>query len=148
MRKVNNTNKNFFLYYLGNNVKGSASPIPASIGFISPGDVLSFRYETGTHYRTVLIVSIDRGPGTFISTRGNLLIACFRLDWAHPEILKIVLKEVYKKRSISNYYKLLKAMNLIFGTSNFRSYMLSKMRYVHEIQLDLSKVKWQDIQDN
>lgn len=108
--------------------------------FVSPGDVLSFRYWGEAQYRFTLVVSILRGDGYFISTRGNKLLACFKLTTALPETVTFVLSLVYKNRKLADYYKLTEGLELVFGKKSFRTYKFQDISYFHEVLIDRERL--------
>lgn len=129
-----------FLARINHNEERFISPTTKSPGFISAGDVLMFRYKGDPFYKFVIVVKIKRGEGLFTSSRGNKLLACFKLDGTTPETLKILLKYIYKNRRLADYYKIQEAMAAIFGMNSFRSYNLSYINYLNELTLDLRRL--------
>ena len=117
------------------------APIPRSYSYINAGDVLSFDYryidKSGAgkgDYVTVLVVSTERGDGIFTSTKNNKLLSCFILDTTSESVLSMVLSNLHDKK-IS--YKNVKAsLSSIFGSWNFRTYDLSKIRGLQKIKID------------
>lgn len=120
--------------------------IPKSAGFISPGAVLSFVYP-GSGRVFVFVVKVKRGHGLFISSRGNKLIACFKLTTASPEISSKVLKTLYKNRRAASYENVQRGLAAIFGSNSFRTYNLANARDLNEILIEPKKLPSLDDED-
>jgi hypothetical protein len=125
--------------YLEDINQGQISLIPKSSGYISPGDVLSFTYEGGPRV-FVFVVKVKRGHGVFLSGRGNLLVACFKLTTTAPQISANVLKTLYKNRRAASYANVQRGLEAIFGPNSFRTYNLSKVNGLVEILIDKQKL--------
>jgi hypothetical protein len=130
------SNLDQFLIDMGQKIGPSKSPMPTSTSFMRQGDILSFRYAGDVGYRIVLLVKIKRGNGTFISTKGNTLLACFNVDHVPPEILGYILKALYKNRKFADYYYMVKTLSPIFGIKEFRSYNFRFMTYLNSLELN------------
>jgi hypothetical protein len=121
--------------------------VPPSTGYISAGDILKFNYVyfksnmPVTDSPTVLVVSIDRGNGLFLSTQNNMLISCFKIDDVSESVLKIVINAIYKDRGLANYRVIKKALSSIFGSWNFRTYKVSNLSGLNKIQIDRRRLK-------
>lgn len=125
--------------YLEDINQDQISLIPKSSGYISPGDVLSFTYEGGPRV-FVFVVKVKRGHGVFLSGRGNLLVACFKLTTTAPQISANVLKTLYKNRRAASYANVQRGLEAIFGPNSFRTYNLSKVGGLVEILVDVKKL--------
>ena len=128
-------------------------PIPKSHGYISPGDILFFGYSyvdkdkiQKSQYVTVLVVEVDRGPGIFISTKNNKLLACYILDFISDGVLTPVLLSLYKNKTIISYRNIKSSLSSIFGSSNFRTYDFNKISGLQKINLDIDRLSKLDQQ--
>ena len=128
-----------FLKDINHEGKEHIGVIPRSAGFISPGDVLSFVYP-GSGRVFVFVVKVKRGNGLFISTRGNILVACFKLTSVSPEISSNVLKTLYKNRRFADYANVSNGLLAIFGSNSFRTYKLSEMSDLNEVSIEKEKL--------
>ena len=108
---------------------------PLSQRFLSPGDIVIFNYSDGFP-RLALVVEVQRGQGTFRSSTGKTLLACFKLTDTNPEVAAIVLARVYKNSRLASYKKVIKGMRAIFRPTSFRTYDLAKMTDLVEVMLD------------
>lgn len=112
-------------------------PAIKSVEAVAPGDVYLFRYHLnpkgGTFtrgQRVVLIVSNNRGPmGSFVSTRNNLLLSCFRLNEGEEKIGELLVENLYKNRDKCNYYKIKESLMAILGTDSYRTYKFNSQLY-------------------
>lgn len=107
--------------------------IPLSTSYMQPGEVLFFIYE-GEDV-VVLVVSSDRGHGTFVSTRRNLLMTCFKLEGSQV-ILRQIIRKLYKRRRISNYHNIKSGLSSLLGKTAFRTYMVRKIQGLHTINFN------------
>ena len=105
LKKINHEDPKYF------------GPIPPSYGFISPGDILSFNYvyidKQGSAKGAsvvVLVVSVDRGPGIFLSSRNNKLLACFIIDQISPAILNYIITALNNNRDLLSYRSIIKSL--------------------------------------
>jgi len=125
--------------YLEDINQDQISLIPKSSGYISPGDVLSFTYEGGPRV-FVFVVKVKRGHGVFLSGRGNLLVACFKLTTTAPQISANVLKTLYKNRRAASYANVQRGLEVFFGPNSFRTYNLIKVGELVEVLVDVKKL--------
>jgi len=125
--------------YLEDINQDQISLIPKSSGYISPGDVISFTYEGGPRV-FVFVVKVKRGHGIFLSGRGNLLVACFKLTTTAPQISANVLKTLYKNRRAASYANVQRGLEAIFGPNSFRTYNLSKVGNLVEVSVDIKRL--------
>lgn len=123
-------------------LQGSPTPPPIkpsvqSSGYIRPGKVFIHSYADVEHDRIprlVLIVSFKRGPtGMFVSSRNNLLVCCFKLT-DNVKLMRVVLKHLYQNAALSSYKHIRTVLIKLFGKKNCRTYMLHKMRNLHEVK--------------
>ena len=135
MRKFSDTTRLFF-EMLGQDQLWKIAPIPRSAGYLSPGDVVLFKYSIDGMDRAALVVSIKRGPGVFISSRGNKLLACVKLTSVSADVASVVLSKLYKNRKKCSYGTIVQGLSAIFGKDNMRTYDLNKISYLHEISVD------------
>lgn len=110
------------------------SPNPRSLGSISPGDVLFFSYEDEMYL--VLVLSTTKGRTSFVSTRKNLLLTCFKLD-LNKGVHIILLKKLYKNMKSSHYSLIKNSLFKTFGVRYFRSFIFPKMSDIYELTLDI-----------
>jgi hypothetical protein len=127
-----------FLEKIDHNHEKHLSLIPKSTGFISPGDVLRFVYSG--QLVNVLVVQIDRGPGIFLSTQDNKLLACFKLDDSSESVLKIIIRSIYKDRGLASYKIIQKSLNSILGPASFRTYNFNKIGNLTKISIEKEKL--------
>ena len=108
---------------------------------VRPGDIVLFRYylsdgrKITNHQRSGLIVSTLMGHGIYESTRGNLLMSCFKIHLSPPEIVNIVLKNLYKNEAKCNYHKITRALIQLFGKKQYRTYMIRKINRLVELRI-------------
>lgn len=117
--------------------------IPKSSGYISPGDVLTFSYP-GSGRVYVFVVKVKRGPGMFLSSKGNMLLACFKLTSTSSEISAKVLKTLYKNRRVASYKNVQRGLLAIFGSGSFRTYNLQNANGMHKIIINIEKLPKED----
>lgn len=93
-----------------------------------PGDIIRFRYVgTKTEYRTVLIISTERGPeGNFQSTQNNNLLCAVQLKENSPSF-GIVLRLFYQNKQACDYKLLPGFLKFIFGLSAFKTFNIKKI---------------------
>jgi len=134
-----NPNRDKFLRDINHENESFISPVPKSYSYFSPGQVLNFNYpESGNIWG--LVVEVERGPGIFISTKGNKLVCVFKLTNAAPETVNFVLKAIYKDRRLATYSNVINGMIAIFGRNSFRTYNLSKMGRIMEVDIQLGRL--------
>lgn len=132
-----------FLRDINHDNPDNISIIPKSMGFISPGDVLSFSYP-GSGRVFVFVVKVKRGHGVFMSGRGNLLLACFKLTSASPQISSRVLKTLYKNRRSASYANVQRGLLAIFGSNSFRTYNLGNIGELTEVSIQVKQLPLED----
>lgn len=133
-----NYESDIFLKKIDHDDEKYLSLIPKSTGYISPGDVLRFVY-TG-QIVNVLVVQVDRGPGIFLSTQDNKLLACFKLDDSSESVLKIIIRSIYKDRGLASYKIIQKSLKAILGPANFRTYNFNKIGNLTKISIEKQKL--------
>lgn len=133
LKKINHESPNF------------TSLIAKSSGFISPGDVLRFGYNS--ELVNVLVVATKRGNGMFLSTKSNMLVSCFKLDESSESVLRILLRSIYKDRGLANYYIIQKSLKSILGKKNFRTYNVTSMSGLTRVEIDKSRLRTEEEQD-
>lgn len=110
-------------------------PRPKSVSHISPGDLFLFNYHGefgGTHF--VLVVQNQRTTtGLFTSTLKNRLLSCFKLSNTSPDVIGIIIENLYKNRK-SSYKNVIAGLSAILGKQNYRTYNLSKIGDFSEIE--------------
>ena len=117
--------------------RGKTRGIPRSASHVTPGDLVIFVYgNTSADYRLGLIVSNKRGQGVFTSTKNNLLVSIFHLNTLSPVVLGIVLTSLYKNRARASYLKITQSLKAIIGSSEYRTYKLTKMLMLHSVTID------------
>lgn len=108
---------------------------------VRPGDIVLFKYylsdgkKISNHQRSGLIVSTLMGHGIYESTRGNLLMSCFKIHLSPPEIVKIVLKNLYKNEAKCNYHKITRALIQLFGKKQYRTYKVRNVNRLVELRI-------------
>lgn len=109
---------------------------------LRPGDLISFRYpKEDINPRVALIVSCERGPyGSYISTKGNILISCFKLNYTGA-VTNEILRNLYKNRSKASYYSIKKSLTTLLGTSSYRTYILNEMTEIHAIEFNRNSLR-------
>jgi len=112
--------------------------IPKSTGYISPGDVLQFVYNG--EMVNVLVVTVSRGPGMFLSTRSNILLACFKLDDISESVLKIIIRSIYKDRGLASYKIIQKSLKSILGEKSFRTYNIQGIVELKKIIIQIPRL--------
>jgi hypothetical protein len=114
-----------------------------SSGMIAPGDVITFTYPKSVgHYAKMgspvlaLVVSNKRtgGGALFLSRRGNKLLSTFDISGSPPEVVKIILRELYKKRRKCSY-RSIKGLKSILGSDSYRTYNVKSISKLYEIFL-------------
>jgi hypothetical protein len=68
------------------------------------------------------------------------LVACFKLTTTAPQISAQVLKTLYKNRRSASYTTVHRGLRAIFGTGSFRTYNLSKISDLVQVQIDIKKL--------
>lgn len=133
------SNREKFLRGINHDSEAYISPVPKSYSYFSPGQVINFNYpESGNIWG--LVVEVERGPGVFISTRGNKLVCVFKLTNSPPETVNFVLKAIYKDRRLATYSNVINGMMAIFGRNSFRTYNLSKMGRIMEVDIQIGRL--------
>jgi len=128
-----------FLQAINHDDDTLVSPVPRSYSYFSPGQVVNFNYpESGNVWG--MVVDVERGPGVFISTRGNKLVCVFKLTNASPETVNFVLKAIYKDRRLATYSNVINGMIAIFGRNSFRTYNLAKMGGIMEVNIQTGRL--------
>lgn len=115
--------------------KAKVKSLAQSASSVRPGDLLAFKYpKEDNHSRISLIVSCDRGLlGYFISTRGNMLISCFKIEQI-GSVTNEIIKNLYKNRSKASYHSIKRSLTTLLGTSAYRTYILNHMSELHAIE--------------
>jgi hypothetical protein len=114
---------------------------PVSVGNINPGDLFIFAYDPlkgdgyQHHYRATIIVSTRRGSGYFRSSKGNMLISCYEISHLGPDGIDVLLNQLYKKRKVADYYKISRALDRYLGESSFKTFNLSRIRNLYEVEI-------------
>ena len=109
--------------------------VPRSSGYFLPGSVLTFNYEN--QEVIVMCVSIKRSKrGTFISSQGNRLVPCIKVEDVSPGALRAILDEFYRKSSSASYASLTNGLNGLLSKDKFRTYNLTKMVNLHRLRLE------------
>ena len=133
------SNRKKFLQSINHEDESLITPVPKSYSYFSPGQVLNFNYaESGSIWG--LVVEVQRGPGIFISTRGNKLVCVFKLTNSSPEIVSLVLKTIYKDRRLATYQNVINGLSAIFGKNSFRTYNLTKMSSIFEVGINIERL--------
>lgn len=145
-----------FLEDAGKNPKRMGVPILPSAGYITPGDIIIFRYfnQLWANYsgrgvgsreqRVVLVVKTKRGDGIFLASPkspsakdGDFLMSCFNLEGRSEEIIDTIVENLYKKRRKSSYYGLIhKSLQALLGPDSFRTFRLKGMKGIYKLTLD------------
>ena len=133
------SNKKNFLIGINHDNDVFITPVPKSYSYIRPAQILNFKYpKSGDIWG--MVVEVERGPGIFISTRGNKLVCVFKLTNSSPETVNFVLKTIYKDRRLATYKNVINGLSAIFGTNSFRTYNLSKMDRIVEVDIKLERL--------
>ena len=146
-----NKNPNFnyeddnFLKKIDHEHEKYISLIAKSTGYISPGDVLRFTYNSELVH--TLVVSCKRGNGIFLSSQNNMLVSCFKLDDASEAVLKIIIRSIYKDKGLAKYSLIKNSLKSILGSKNFRTYKLSNMLGLNKVSIDLKKLVTEEEKD-
>lgn len=112
----------------------SSKPVPRSVGYISPGDVLVLRYNGS--YEVVLVVANKRSSsGIFLSSRNNILLSCFSLSTKSPQIINLVLDNLYKNRKVASYQNIKSNLSVILGVSSYRTFKLNKVSNLQTLRM-------------
>ena len=134
------SNRKNFLQAINHDDEAFITPVPRSYSFIKPAQVLNFNYpESGVIWG--LVVEVERGPGIFVSTRGNKLVCVFKLTNSSPETVNFVLKTIYKDRRLATYSNVINGLSAIFGRNSFRTYNLSKMSSIMEVDIKVERLE-------
>lgn len=133
------SNQRKFLQGINHDQGSLITPVPRSYSFFSPGQVINFNYD-GTPNIWGLVVEVERGPGIFISTRWNKLVCVFKLNDSDRETVKLVLKTIYKDRRLATYKNVINGLSAIFGSNSFRTYNLTKMGRLMEVNIQVGKL--------
>jgi hypothetical protein len=146
-----NKNSNFryesdnFLKKINHESPQFVSLIPKSTGFISPGDILRFTYNS--ELVNVLVVRTKNGNGMFFSSRNNPLLTCFKLDDSPESILRIILRSIYKDKGIASYGVIQKGLKAILGSNSYRTYNIYLMSGLKKVTIDKSKLVTEEEKD-
>jgi hypothetical protein len=144
-----------FLKEAGQDPKRVGTPIEASAGYITPGDILIFRYYNhlwkkyggvgsgSREQRVVLVVKTRRGDGIFMASPkspsardGDFLMSAFNLGGRSEEVVDAIIENLYKKRRRASYYGLIKqSLQKLLGPDSFRTYRLKGMKSVYKLSL-------------
>ena len=145
-----------FLKDAGKNPKRIGTPILPSAGYITPGDIIIFRYfnQLWSKYsgrgvgsreqRVVLVVKTKRGDGIFMASpsspsarEGDFLMSAFNLKGRSEEIIDTIVENLYKKRRRASYYGIIqKSLEKLLGPNSFRTYRLKGMKGIYKLTLD------------
>ena len=118
--------------------RGRHKRVAVSPSLASSGDLLMFSYAGSRAMdRVVLVVGNRKGSGVFLSTKRNLLLSAFQLS-ADTEILRIIIKKLYKRKDIARYDKIIAGLSAILGRSNYRTFMLSKISNPIRLRADIN----------
>ena len=126
--------------------KLQAPRIAPSAGSLQPGDIVTFNYKLPPNtspkikYRSrgtrlALVVSNNSGNGVFVSNPGNRLVSCFTLSKTPAGIRDVIITKLYKKRRLSNYYKIIASLKTILGKEMYRTYNLNNLSNLREIEM-------------
>jgi len=88
----------------------------------------------------VLVVTVSRGPGMFLSTRSNILLACFKLDDISESVLKIITRSIYKDRGLASYKIIQKSLKSILGEKSFRTYNIQGIVELKKIIIQIPRL--------
>ena|SRR3990167_11034879 len=131
---------------LGQDFSNVARRVPASLGYLMQGDLIMFQYLGGEYgkrlphlFRIALVVINDTGSISYVSLQKNLLLTCFNMDYS-PDIVKVLLQKFYKNRKKSFYRGIKPLMIRLFGSREYRSFILNKMINVYKINLDMESI--------
>lgn len=136
------SNKRNFLRAINHDSEAFITPVPKSYSFIYPSQILNFYYTTpDSKVVWGLVVEVERGPGIFISTRGNKLVCVFKLTSIGPETVNFILKTIYKNKRLATYQNVINSLSTILGSSSFRTYNLSKMSSMMEVEIKPERLR-------
>jgi len=141
MEQISKETKNLLATTGEEDVPKLLVPTPASADRMTPGDIIVFRYYSGTgpgsrSQRTALIIKTRRGDGSFISTQNNLLISCMELNGGSSAVIESIAENLYKKRRRASYWGFIKnSLIKILGINSFRTYKFSKMKSLYKVSL-------------
>jgi hypothetical protein len=139
MEQISKETKNLLATTGEEDVPKLLVPTPASADRMTPGDIIVFRYYSGTgpgsrSQRTALIIKTRRGDGSFISTQNNLLISCMELNGGSSAVIESIAENLYKKRRRSSYYgKIKESLVALLGVDSFRTYKLTQMKSIFKV---------------
>ena len=92
---------------------------------ISVGDLLTFSYSQ-SNFLCIVCKNKRTSTGSFVSTRGNRLLSCYRVDHLSMDTLKIILNVLNKYdniRSSISYEKSLSGfLGLVGGADKYRTF--------------------------
>jgi hypothetical protein len=133
---------------IGHNDNRYFRPVPASYGYLRPGDIISFQYnleEAGGDYSTrlCLVVRNDTGSVGYLSLRDNWLLSCFSLNEAPVTLIKYIIERLYKNRNLCSRRNIVKGLTILLGS--YRTYMLRRMHENSKFFPDLNKIKSSDL---
>ena len=133
-----------------------------SVNSFTPGEIYSFRYQ-GNQVFAIVISTRKSGDGKYVSSRGNVLLTVIKLDTDLKSVYNygtlLILRNLYKKQKEAKYPKITEKPGAVsrmlsrffskfkekvrrrtvlslFGKSNFRTYNISKMRSIYELNID------------
>ncbi len=123
-----------------------ARRIPASTSYLSPGDLIMFRYK-GTQYgsgdtvsyRLALVTVNQTGNISYVSMKKNLLLTCFNMPFS-GDVSRMLLSKFYQKKNKAIYIKVQPILAKVFGSQQYRSYILNKMVEIYKINLDMGLI--------
>lgn len=124
----------------------TARRIPASTGYLSAGDLIMFRYvgaEYGSRdsksYRLAMVAVNNTGNITYVSMKKNLLLTCFNMPFSE-DVSRVLISKFYKKRNKTIYVRVQPLLAKLFGSKQYRSYILNKMIEIYKINLDMDSL--------
>jgi len=115
-----------------------------SSAMISPGDIIMFTYprKLGNYLDMpipVLALVVARkgkgGSSLYISGKKNKLLSVFDISEASPEVVKIIIRELYKNRRRCTY-SIVKGLVSILGPDTYRTFNAKRVSTLYEIFLN------------
>ena len=104
-----------------------------------PGDVALFTYDGESTLRKVLVVKTNSAKlGKFTSSQGNKLLCCFELEQTLGTLTS-VFDKLYKNSDFSSYDKFKGGLDMFFGRSKYKTFIVSKIDNFYEIHIDKKK---------
>jgi len=158
MAKYSKENLNFLLGLMGvghhhPTMDARLSKVPKSAAALRPGDFIIFGYKqtpntpsrqrANTKLRVALLVSNWR-TGKKSSVWGNVntannLLSCFKLNDSSVSVTDMIMQTLYKTGPLANYH--MPSLQKLFGKDNYRTYKLSQITDMYEINLPLGERK-------